>query len=76
MVEHDGLWWFKPAALSALLLGIPVCSKGAGSQPSATPFNSWLAWIKMVMEVRKTKLVVTKHHPIMLKLSKAAKIFL
>ena len=42
------------------------------------PFNSLLAVkrIKMLMEVRKTKLVVTKHHPAMLNLPKAAEIFI
>lgn len=52
------------------------CSKGAGTQSLATVFNSLLAWIKMLMEVRKTKLVVTKHRPAMLNLPEAAEIFL
>lgn len=79
MVEHKGLGCSNQQPLVPFCWGYlsgSKCSKGAGSQPSAMPFNSLLAWIKMLIEVRKTKLVVTKYHPAMLNLPKAAEIFL
>lgn len=51
LVGCGGFGWFE------VLLRVEndsKCRKGAGSQPSATPFNGFLAWIKMLMEVRKT----------------------
>lgn len=79
VVEHKGLGCSNQQPLAPFCWGYlsgSKCIRGAGSQPSAMPFNSLLAWIKMPMEVRKTKLVVTKHHPAVLNLPKTAEIFL
>lgn len=52
LVGCEGFGWFK--LLLPRVENDSKCSKGAGSQPSATPFDGFLAWVKMLIGVRKT----------------------